>query len=119
MLDKRNSPRVKTVLPVKISTEAGTHLAHTVDITDDGAQVGGLRTQLQPGSVVSLRRGSHKAKFRIAWVRQLGPTELRIGIECLEPQNNFWEISRPKEDDGEENASAVMTFLSHCARTGW
>ena len=119
MLDNRNSPRVKTVLPVKISTEAGTQLAHTVDITDDGAQLGGLRTQLQPGSVVSLRRGSHKAKFRIAWVRQLGPTELRIGIECMEPQSNFWEISRSKEGDVEENASAVMTFLSHCARTGW
>ena len=118
MLDKRNSPRIKTVLPVKISTDTGAHLAHTVDITDAGAQLGGLRTQLQPGMVVSLRRGAHKAKFRIAWVRQLGPNELRVGIECLEPQNNFWEVNRSDAREPED-PNAVMTLLSHCARTGW
>ena len=50
-----------------------------------------LRTQLQPGMIVSLQRGPRKAKFRIAWIRQLVPNELQAGVECLEPQSNFGE----------------------------
>ena len=99
----------------------GNDFVHTVDITDTGAQLGGIRTRLEPGMIVSLRRGSHKAKFRIAWVRQLAPNELRAGIECLEPQKDFWEVNRsPNAEPGEElDGSAVMTFQSHCARRGW
>jgi hypothetical protein len=121
MLNKRRSSRLKTVLPVKISTDAGTDFVHTVDITDTGAQLGGLRTRLEPGTVVSLRRGSHKAKFRIAWVRQLAPNELRVGVECIEPQKDFWEVTRKSETapDADTHENAVMTLLSHCARTGW
>ena len=72
-----------------MSSAIGTGFVHTVDITDMGAQVGGLRMRLEAGMIVSLRRGSHNAKFRIAWVRQLAPNELRAGLECLEPQNDF------------------------------
>ena len=118
MLEKRNSRRVKTVLPVKVSTDKGTYLVHTVDITSEGAQLGGLRTQLQPGTIVSLQRGSHKAKFRIAWVRQLAPNELRAGIECLEPQNNFWEVELPDRGrEAKEDMKAMMTLLSRCSKS--
>lgn len=121
MLNNRKSTRIKTVLPVKISIGTNTDPVHTVDITDTGAQLGGLRTRLEPGTTISLRRGSHKAKFRIAWVRQLGPNELRAGIECLEPQKDFWEVNRSSDTgaDQEQDTNAVMTVLSHCARSGW
>jgi len=120
VLNKRKSARIKTVLPVKMCIDTGTAFVHTVDITDTGAQLGGVRTRLEPGMIVSLRRGSHKAKFRIAWVRQLAPNELRAGIECLEPQKNFWEVNRPNTgSDAEQDANAIMTILSHCSRIGW
>jgi PilZ domain len=67
MLENRKSPRKKMVLPVKLSMGEDSHLAHTLDISQTGARVGALRTQLQPGTVVSLRRGSKKADFRISW----------------------------------------------------
>jgi len=80
------------VLPVKVTIDEVSHLAHTVDITHTGARLGGVRTQLQPGATVILQRGSNKTTFRIAWVRQLSPNELQAGIEALEPQSNFWGV---------------------------
>jgi hypothetical protein len=73
MSEKRTSPRRKMVLPVKVMIDRVTYLAHTVDITHRGARLGALRTQLQPGMSISLQRGSKKAKFRIAWIRELAP----------------------------------------------
>ena len=70
---KSKSPRKKMVLPVKLSMGDDNHLAHTLDISHTGARLGALRTQLQPGTVVSLRRGSKKADFRIT----LGSTARR------------------------------------------
>lgn len=119
MPNKRQSPRIKSVLPVKMSSDNGIDFVHTVDITDTGAQLGGIRTQLEAGMIVSLRRGSHKAKFRIAWVRQLAPNELRAGIECLEPQSDFWDVIRGAKSDDEEDTNAVMTLQSRCTRIGW
>ena len=92
MLEKRKSSRRKMVLPVKVLIDQVTHLAHTVDITESGARLGALRMQLKPGTIISLQRGSQRAKFQIAWVRQLAPTELQAGIESLQPQNSFWGV---------------------------
>jgi hypothetical protein len=112
MLKARKSPRRKMVLAVKVSIDKVTHLAHTLDITETGARLGGLRTQLQPGMIVNLQRGSDKAKFRIAWIRQLAPNELQAGIECLEPQNNFWGVDlSDREKEAKEDWQAVMTVL--------
>jgi hypothetical protein len=113
MPEKRTSPRRKMVLSVKVTIEKGTHLAHTVDITPEGARLGALRTKLQPGTIISLQRGSKKAKFRIAWIRQLAPTELQAGVESLEPQNNFWGVDLSDQGQESKNDTQVlMTFVS-------
>ena len=112
MLENRRSPRRKMVLAVKVSVDEVTHLAHTVDIRVTGARFGGLRTQLQPGMIVSLHRGSHNAKFRIAWIRQAAPNELQAGVECLEPQNNFWGVDlSDRENEAKNDMLALMTVL--------
>jgi hypothetical protein len=117
MSEKRTSPRRKMVLPVKVTIERVTHLAHTVDITPTGARLGALRTQLQPGAIISLQRGSKKAKFRVAWVRQLAPNELQAGIESVEPQNNFWgvDLSDPGQE-GKNDMQVFMALLSSCSK---
>jgi len=114
MLDKRKSQRRKMVLPVKVLIDQVTHLAHTVDITESGARLGALRTQLQPGMIISLQRGSQKAKFQIAWIRQLAPNELQAGIESLQPQNSFWgvDLSARGPEVKKEAQQALMTLLS-------
>jgi hypothetical protein len=113
VLEKRNSLRTKMVLAVKVSLDAGTHLVHTLDITETGAQLGGLRTQLKVGTIIGLQRGRQKAKCRIVWIRQLAPNELRAGIECLEPQKKFWGLELPDSERGSDNyTEAVMTILA-------
>jgi len=120
MLEKRKSPRRKMVLPVKVSTDEGTLLAYTVDLTDGGARLGGLRTQLQLGMIVSLQRGSDKAKFRIAWLRELAPNELQAGVECLQPRRNFWGVNlSDRQDEVKKDLQALMTLLtSNVSRSG-
>jgi hypothetical protein len=101
------------VLPVKASIDEVTCLAHTIDITETGARIGGLRTHLQPGTIISLQRGTHRAKFRIAWIRQLGPNELQAGVECLEPQKNFWGVDlSDREHAAKKDMQALITILS-------
>jgi hypothetical protein len=113
MLEKRKVPRKKMVLPVKVSTDTVTLLAYTVDITDGGARLGGLRAELQLGMIVSLQRGSHKAKFRVAWVQDLAPNELRAGVECLEPHSNFWGVNlADRDNEAKKDLQALMTLLT-------
>jgi hypothetical protein len=113
MLEKRKVPRRKMVLPVKVSTDKVTLLAYTVDITDGGARLGGLLTDLQLGMLVSLQRGSHKAKFRVAWIQELAPNELRAGLECLEPHSNFWGVNlADRENEVKKDMQALLTLLT-------
>ena len=101
------------VLPVKVSIDSVTHLAHTIDITDVGARLGALRTQIQPGTIISLQRGSKKAKFRVEWIRELTSNELQAGIESVEPQNNFWGVDlSDRELEAKKEMQAVLTLLS-------
>ena len=120
MLDKRKAPRKKMVLPVRVLIDQVTHLAHTVDISESGARLGALRMQLQPGTIISLQRGPQRAKFQIAWVRQLTPTELQAGIESLQPQNSFWgvDLSPRSEETKKESEQALMTLLSGRSKPG-
>jgi hypothetical protein len=113
MLNKRISTRRKMVLPVKVTLDAVNHLAHTIDITHTGARLGGLRTQLEPGTIISLQRGSKKAKFRITWIRKLAPNELQAGIESLEMQQNFWGVDLSDQaHEAKDDMKALMTLLS-------
>jgi PilZ domain len=117
MLENRKSPRRKMVLPVKISIDAGTHLAHTVDISHAGARLGALRTQMQPGTIVTVQRGAKKAQFRITWVRQLAPSEVRVGIEALEPQDNFWGVDLSDQVHTAKKDRAFLTLLLDCSKS--
>lgn len=113
MLNKRKSQRRKMVLPVKVSIDSVTHLAHTIDITDVGARLGAIRTQLKPGTIISLQRGSKKAKFRVEWIRAIASNELQAGIESVEPQKNFWGVNlSDRELEAEKEMKALLTLLS-------
>jgi len=100
------------VLPVKVSVDRVTGLAHTVDITPSGARLGALRTELQPGTIINLQRGAKKAEFRVEWIKQLGPNEFQAGIESLEPQNNFWGLKLSDNVDAKKEMQALASLLS-------
>jgi hypothetical protein len=118
MLNKRSSPRRKMVLPIKVSVDQVSHLAHTIDITQTGARIAGLRVQLKPGMTIILQRGSKKAKFQVFWVRQLGTNELQAGIAALDGQNNFWGVDLDdKESEAKKDTQTFMTLLSKSAKS--
>ena len=118
MLNRRKSPRTKMVLPVKVSVDKVTHLAHTVDITPTGARINCTqRAQLQTGTIIALHRGVTKAKFRVQWIRQLGPDQQQVGIESLEPQNNFWGVDLSGDVEAKKDMQTLMTVLSRCSQS--
>ena len=117
MANKRMSKRIKMVLPVKILIDNVTHLAHTLDITSIGGRLGALRTQLKPGTIISLQRGSTKADFRVQWSRQLGPNELQAGVESLQPHNNFWGVGLSDEFEAKKDKQILLDVRSHHSKS--
>jgi len=103
--ERRKAKRAKMVLPVKVFIGGTTHLAHTFDLTHNGARLGGLHAELQQGQVISLQRGSQKANFKVMWVQHLAPNEIQAGLQAVVTQNNFWGVDlseqskEPKGDD--------------------
>ena len=101
------------VLPVKISFDQTTHLAHTVDITGTGARLAGFRAQLQVGATIELQRGSRKGKFLVRWIKNLDANEFQMGIECQEPQDKFWGVDLAQQDqEARKEMDALMTLLT-------
>lgn len=104
---KQRHIRTKMVLPVRLSLKtAKDHsreaiFAHTVDISPVGARLGGLRISLQPGEVITLQHRHSKAQFRVIWTKQVGPDELRAGVEWVAieklvgTETNFWGLELP------------------------
>jgi hypothetical protein len=103
---KQRYIRTKMVLPLRLCLE-GTNdreatFAHTIDISPVGAQLGGLHTSLQPGEVVILQHRHNKGRFRVVWSKQVGPEELRAGVESVAIEKavgteiNVWGLELPK-----------------------
>jgi hypothetical protein len=104
---KQRYIRTKMVLPVRLCSESTndcsqeTTFAHTVDISPVGAQLGGFRISLHPGEVITLQRQHNKGRFRVIWTKQVGPAELRAGVEWVVIEKsvgneiNFWGLELP------------------------
>ena len=64
-----------------------------------------------------LRCQSVKAKFKIAWIRQLAPDELQAGVECLEAQSNCLGVDlSDREHEAEKDMQALLTILSSSSK---
>ena len=114
------------VLPVRLCLDganAGSReaaVAHTVDISPVGAQLGGFRISLQPGEVIILQHRHNKGRFRVIWSKQVGPSELRAGIEWVAIEKsagieiNFWglELSSRAQVGHNSNPSSDTSFAT-------
>jgi hypothetical protein len=97
MDDKRRRDRKKAVLPVRVpgsdtSGKTYSDLVHTLDITESGAKLGGLRHSLEVGSEVILQYKQHRANFRVVWTEAVpGHNEHRVGLRALNTKS-LWEF---------------------------
>jgi hypothetical protein len=99
-MSSRTAFRRKVVLPITIISRAGQDklLAHSLDLTETSARVGGLATLLEPGEVVEVQRGGVKAKFQVFWMGAPGSAMAgQAGIRSLEPGKSIWGVTLPTD----------------------
>jgi hypothetical protein len=90
---KRRSKRTKSVVPVtlRIAGSSDSHLAHTLDVSNNGVKLGGCRGEMKVGDRIEIQYRHKQAQFRVAWIiAHEGSSEKQIGAECLEPGKQVW-----------------------------
>ena len=100
-MSKRGTLRRKVVLPVTIIRRNGEEkqLAHTLDVTETSARLGGLISLLEPGEIIEVQRAGVKAKFEVHWVGE--PTSTlsgQAGIRGIDPNKSIWGIQLPSDE---------------------
>jgi len=102
---KRRQKRIRVALPVQVCRPAmreESWPAHTVDISVLGSRLMGGMEGLRLGEVIELCCGQRRAVFRVVWVGTPGtPTEGQSGVECLNPENNIWDLDLSEQTDDE------------------
>jgi len=70
----------------------------TIDISNKGVSVAGVRAALSPGDTVGVQYHNRQARFRVAWVTPAskGPGK-QVGLECLQPEKELWPVTTPAE----------------------
>lgn len=97
-MDRRQSPRVSTLLPVRVwGVDAHSlpfmQLATVTNISASGAVVQGIQRQLKPGEVLEVQFSCEKAEFRVVWVGILGGSQQgQVGLERVASQPCIWHI---------------------------
>jgi serine phosphatase RsbU (regulator of sigma subunit)/ActR/RegA family two-component response regulator len=93
---ERKEERVRIELPVRLCRSApGLKLqfAHTVDISNSGARLAGLKEPLELGEVLKLQCGNREAPFRVVWNGAQGTvTQGQAGLECLAADAGIWKL---------------------------
>jgi hypothetical protein len=88
------------VLPVTIIRDNGEkQLAHTLDVTEISARLGGLNVALQPGELIEIQRGAVKAKFYVYWSGEPGTDlEGQAGVRGMDPNKSIWSTQFPADE---------------------
>jgi|SRR5579864_579979 len=100
-MSSRSKLRRKMVLPVMVIRQGGKdkQLAHTLDLTETSARLGGLVSLLEPGEIIEVQRAAVKAKFQVIWMGKQGSAlAFQAGIHGLEPNKCIWNIDLPADE---------------------
>jgi hypothetical protein len=99
-MSSRTAFRRKVVLPITIIRRNSQEklLAHTLDLTETSARVGGLAALLEPGEIVEVQRGGVKARFQVFWMGAPSSAMAgQAGIRSLEPGKSIWGVILPED----------------------
>jgi hypothetical protein len=101
--------RTKMVLPLRVWLDEGAgetsspHWVHTIDISQIGCRLAGLRTKLSPGQTIALQRGQQKIAFRVIWSKHLAANENHAGMEALDYGRSVWAVGLPLSPIAEDS----------------
>jgi hypothetical protein len=102
------------VLPVRISGKDSANnpvneLAHTLDITPNGARLGAIRHLLKRGDKLTLQYRQRRIQFKVAWVKAMeGSREYQVGLEGLGTGEN-WGLELPDSNLADEYQVSAST----------
>jgi hypothetical protein len=83
-----------------IAGSEDSHLAHTLDISNHGVQLGGYRGEMKVGDEIVIQYRRKQAQFRVAWITaRENSSEKQIGAECLEPGKQIWGAEFHQQTD--------------------
>jgi hypothetical protein len=100
----RRQKRIKMVLPVRISGKDSANnpvneLAHTLDITPNGARLGAIHHALKKGEKITLQYRQRRLQFRVVWVKPMeGTREYQVGLEGIGSVGENWGLELPEAD---------------------
>ena len=103
---RRRQPRIKGILPVRIwgldhKGEPFSEYSCTATLSVMGASLRGVHASLLEGDTIGLQYRNRQARFRVAWIVPASTAPDRhIGLECLEPEKDFWPVTLPSGDPG-------------------
>jgi methyl-accepting chemotaxis protein len=93
---ERRDPRIEVSLPVRLTAldgngQDGDQEVWTINVSQHGALLKGIRGQLSTGSRVSLGRLDKREDFLIEWVgKENTPKSGQIGVSAVNPVCSFW-----------------------------
>jgi len=99
---ERRTKRTKSVVPVRlwIAGSKESHLAHTLNVTNQGVRLGGYRGEIKVGNELLIQYRHMQARFRVAWIAARDDSsEKQIGAECLDPGKHLWGELFPEQVD--------------------
>ncbi len=103
------------VLPVRVSGKDSANnpvneLAHTLDITPNGARLGAIRHVLKIGDKLTLQYRQRRIQFRVVWVKPMeGTSEYQVGLEGLGSGAENWGLELPEADMVDEFQSSTSS----------
>lgn len=101
---QRRGTRTKAVLPVRIkgkdsSGKAFEELAHTLDVTTQGARLGSIRHELSTGDEITVFFRQRKMQFRVVWTKKMqGTSEFQVGLQALSQDKEGWGLGGQVKD---------------------
>jgi hypothetical protein len=97
LMSKEAEPRVDVNLPVRLfgmdaEGRPFSQKAEARNISQHGARIAGLEKQLKPGDVIGIQSGDQKARCKVIWVVDAGPTKkIEAGVKMVEGQPCPWQ----------------------------
>ena len=119
-MSEKPEPRLHVELPIRVfgmGADGRPFLNHAQarNISQHGAKISGLETQLKPGDVVAVQVGDKKARCKVVWVVEAGQAQrIEVGVNLIEGQPCPWEkrCSRPSRPLSQRLASHRPATIS-------
>ena len=72
-------------------------LAHTLDVTPNGARLGAIHRMLKNGDKLTLQYRQRRIQFRVVWIKPMaGTNEYQVGLEGISVNGDNWGLELPE-----------------------